>query len=157
MAASKDAVLDASNITRRLWVGGKPPFDRDLPDFDVLVLCAEELQPAQLAFHGHVVRVSIPDATLDQGEINRVINGARIVGRSLLEGQRVLVTCAAGINRSALVAALGLGMVTRMKPNELVALMRQKRSAFALSNPHFVHVLHRFVIDKPRGERGIKR
>ena len=29
----QDQKLDASNVATRLWIGGRPPFDRDLPGF----------------------------------------------------------------------------------------------------------------------------
>ena len=139
--------LDASNITRRLWVGARPPFDRDLPDFDVLVLCAAEIQPERdrIAFSKAVVRAPIPDAVLDRHELSSAILAARRAARALASGQRVLVTCRAGLNRSALVASLALGLVTRIGPAEVSELMRDRRSPEALGNPHFCLLIHRFV------------
>lgn len=137
--------LDASNISKRLWIGGQPPFDRDLPDFDVLVLCAQELQPTKLSFQRKVVRVPLPDAELAVHELRRALAGGRQVAEALARGQRVLVTCAAGLNRSALVASLGLGLITRMKAPEIIELVRARRSPDALGNRHFVGYLNRFV------------
>ncbi len=146
LASSSESPLDASNITRRLWVGGKPPFDRDLP-FDLLVLCAQELQPEHVALQPpkFVLRVPLPDSTLTRHELRRALLGGQAVARALTQGQRVLVTCYAGLNRSALVASLGIGLVTRMKPDEIIELMRSRRSELALSNEHFVDVIRRFV------------
>jgi hypothetical protein len=137
--------LDASNIVRRLWVGGKPPLDRPLPDFDVLVLCAQEIQPIGVGFHGQVLRCPLPDAALDNQELARAFVTARKVGEALVSGKRVLVTCAMGLNRSALVASLGLGLVTRMSADELVRLMRTRRHHDCLSNEHFRAILKRYV------------
>src|SRR5690242_1643176 len=72
-AAPHDQPIDMSNITPRLWVGGRPPFDRDLPDFDVLVLCAQELQPPELAFRRELVRAPLPDATLTTPQIRTAL------------------------------------------------------------------------------------
>lgn len=139
--------MDASNISKRLWVGGKPPFDRDLPEFDTLVLCAQELQPQpeQLAFKRQVIRVPLPDSALSTDELRRALAAARHVAVALTDGRRVLVTCRAGLNRSALVASLGLGIVTRMQPGEIVELMRERRAPAALHNPFFVEYITKFV------------
>ncbi len=137
--------MDASNIVKRLWVGSQPPFDRDLPEFDTLVLCAQEIQPDRLAFGRQVIRVPIPDAALTTDELRRALAGSRHVAVALTEGRRVLVTCRAGLNRSAFVASLALGVVTRMQPHEIVELMRERRAPAALHNPHFVEYITKFV------------
>jgi hypothetical protein len=141
-------VLDASAVARRLWIGGVPPFDRDLP-FQVLVLCALEHQPEALAFRGQVLRAPITDGPLSPRETQWALDAARGVAQSLAAGKNVLVTCHAGRNRSALVAGLGLGMVTRMKPEQIVTLVRTKRSLLAFSNPHFVRLLGLYVPRRP--------
>lgn len=152
MGASKEIALDASNIVKRLWVGSVPPFDRDLPDFDTLVLCARELQPERIVFGRQVIRVPIPDNALTSDELRRALAGGRQVAASLAAGKRVLVTCHAGLNRSALVASIGLGMVTRMQPAEIIDLMRARRSPEALGNRFFCDYIMRFIgaARKPR-------
>lgn len=144
MAGSKTETLDASNLVRRLWLGAKPPFDRQLP-FDVLVLCAQELQPSSMPFAGRVLRPAIPDAPLSQGELSRVLLSSRAVAASLMAGRKVLVTCADGMGRSALVAGLGLGFCTNMGPDEVVDLIRRRRSDGCLRNQYFVDVLRRLI------------
>lgn len=157
MAASVDEPLDISNITppspgsrsdgarRSLWVGSKPPFDRDLPAFDVLVLCARELQPEQLAFHGHVIRCPIPDDMLTSDQVRMVMGTARLVADCLVKRKNILVTCSQGINRSALVAALALAYVTRLTADDLIRIMRLRRNPNALFNRHFQGLLRQFV------------
>lgn len=135
--------LDASAVARRLWVGSKPPLDRDLPEFDTLFLCAAEVQPIVLGFGRQVIRVPIPDSTLSPYELKRALIGGTQVAEALRARRRVLVTCYAGRNRSALVASLGLLQVTRMAPTQLVKLMRERRHPAALDNPHFVEILQR--------------
>lgn len=138
-----------SNVAPRLWVGGRPSFDRDLPEFDLLALCAAEIQPERLAFHGRVIRCPIPDAELDTAQVTRVVSTARTLAQTLSRGQRLLVTCAAGLNRSALVAALTLGYVTRSSADQLIRLMRQRRSPNALHNQSF-QALIRYLIGSGR-------
>ncbi len=143
--AGAAAVLDASQVFTRLWVGGIPPADCDLPDFDMLVLCASEVQPERVAFHGRLVRCPIPDSTLEPRHIARVLVTSKAVAEALSGGQRVLVTCQAGINRSALVASLALARVTRMSADELVLLMRRARSPQALHNLYFRDLISNLV------------
>jgi len=157
LAASSEEVLDASCITppspgsrsngslRSLWVGGKPPFDRDLPGLDVLALCARELQPDHVAFHGYVIRCPLPDAELSSLEVRYALQAAKLIADSLAVRRRVLVTCAQGINRSALVASLALARVTRLSADDLIRVMRSRRHPSALFNPHFQGLLRQFV------------
>lgn len=142
---SASSSMDASNVARRLWVGSAPPFDRDLPKFDVLALCAQELQPEHVAFHGLLIRCPIPDGVLDNQQLVRVLVSARNVARALGSGRNVLVTCAQGRNRSALVASIALAHLTRMSADDLVLLMRTRRHPHALSNAHFQSLLSRIV------------
>jgi protein-tyrosine phosphatase len=144
MAAHQER-LDASNVATRLWVGGKPPFDRDLPDFDLLVLCAQELQPREIAFHGRVNRCPLPDGALDHQQLTHAVLTAKDVGDALLANRRVLVTCAMGLNRSALVAALAMARATRMTAAEIIGRIRQRRHATALYNTHFQDIIRRLI------------
>jgi protein-tyrosine phosphatase len=91
------------------------------------------------------VRCPIPDGALDNQEVVRVLVSARVVADALVSRRRVLVTCAQGRNRSALVAAMALARVTRLGAEDLVRLMRAKRDPQALSNPHFRELLARIV------------
>lgn len=148
LAASKETALDASNITKRLWIGGQPPLERDLP-FDVIALCAAEVQPERVGFPRSIVRVPLHDRALSSFERRRALHGAQVVARELAGGKRVLVTCYAGLNRSSLVAGLALGMVTRMTAAQIVELIRARRSEQALHNEHFVEYIHTFVRTRP--------
>ena len=145
--------IDASNIVRRLWVGGKPPFDRDFPGFDTLVLCAEELQPERVGFSGTVIRCPIPDSLLDTPQTLRAVHVARQVAGQLADGKTVLVTCAAGLNRSALVAAMALGYVTTMSSKQIVELIRRQRSSKALFNRAFIGLIEKVVDAQQRRRR----
>lgn len=138
--------VDASNITKNLWIGAAPPLDRDIPSIDTLVLCAMEIQPTVMAFHGAIVRCPLDDAELAMQSIATSIVAAKRVASDLMAHKRVLVTCAQGRNRSALVAGLALGMVTRRTPAQIVELIRSRRRRDCLSNPHFVRYLERYIV-----------
>lgn len=141
----RDVSLDASSVAPRLWVGAAPPFDVDLPKIDMLVLCAREIQPTEIVFHGQVVRCPIPDGELTGFELQRAVATSANVADALIKRKRVLVTCAMGINRSALVASLALGRITRLTADQLIDLMRRRRRPECLYNEHFQGILQRFV------------
>jgi hypothetical protein len=142
--------LDCSNVARRLWVGGAPPLDRHLPEFDSLVLCAQEIQPKVIAFRGTVIRCPIPDGELTNAQVRLVLDSGRNVARHLHAGKTVLVTCARGINRSALVASLALGLVTYLSADQIFVLMRTQRHPDCLHNTAFRSILKRYIGDGRR-------
>lgn len=141
--AGARARFDASNISTRLWIAGQPP-DHDLPEFDVIALCAQEMQP-QVPFHGLVLRCPIPDATLDPHQVMRAIVTGKRVAQHLASGDRVLLTGVHGINRPALVASFALAYITRLGDEEIVRLLRSRRDPRCLCNPHFQHLVRTLI------------
>jgi protein-tyrosine phosphatase len=107
---------------------------------DYLVLAARGHQPlVPPGLEG--CRLELEDAlprSAEQGR--RVLAGAaevaREVARRVRRGQRVLVTCAAGLNRSGLVSGLALRRLGVDGP-EAVELVRRARGPRALGNPAF--------------------
>jgi protein-tyrosine phosphatase len=79
-------------------------------------------------------------------EIGIAARTAARVARRLRAGKRILVTCAMGLNRSGLVAALAMSDVWGMNADEIVGRLRRARGKWALSNPNFERLL-RVVID----------
>lgn len=142
---AKVSKIDASNVAPRLWVGGKVDPTAPLTKVNVLVLCAKEIQPTDLAFQGEVLRCPIPDGNLTLPELQRAVATSSHVANELAAGKTVLVTCAQGRNRSALVASMALGKITRLSADDLIRLMRERRSRYCLSNPHFRQILQRVV------------
>jgi protein-tyrosine phosphatase len=147
LSAAKRKPYDATVIAPRLWIGAKPPFDKDLPKVDMLVLCAAELQPESIAFHGTIARCPIPDGALDATQARLVMQTAVVVAQAIVAGKRVLVTCHMGLNRSALVIALALHQLTTMNHEQIVEHIRRQRSLSALGNKHFVAIIERVVGD----------
>lgn len=154
LSAAKRKPYDATVVSPRLWIGAKPPLDKEIPKVDVLVLCAAEIQPDALAFKGTVVRCPIPDGGLDGKQIRLVMQTAVAVAKAIIAGKRVLVTCHLGLNRSALVVALALYQLTTMDAAQIVEHIRRHRSMSALSNTHFVTIIERVVGDgRPKVRR----
>jgi protein-tyrosine phosphatase len=107
--------LDANEVHPGLWVGALPPegYAVRRAGFDAVVLCARQYQD------GHYEGVHVLRCPLDDGGVplvpvqwDRAVDAARKVAGAVKRGARVLVTCQMGINRSALVAALALRMLT---------------------------------------------
>lgn len=143
-------IYDASNIAPRLWIGAKPPLDRSYPGIDMIVLCAAEYQPRKFPHYDKsLIHCPIPDDALDTMEQGRALTAAKHVASALKSGKRVLSTCQQGRNRSALVAALALGMISRATPDQVIQLIREKRMATCLTNPHFCEYLVKYARNRP--------
>lgn len=146
MLTSNAVKIDASHIVGGLYIGSKPPTGKRLAleGFDVVVLAAEEYQPAEWKLPGieviHVPMADVP-VLLRPEQLRAVRLAAADVARHLTLGRRVLVTCRAGLNRSSLIAAAALVLSGRQTPLEAIRLIRERRSPLALNNPAFVHAI----------------
>ena len=136
---------DVSSVAPRLWVGSRPPVELEIPGVDVLVLCAQEIQPPTMKFRGKIIRCPLPAAELTRDEVNRALIASRAVAEALVAKKRVLSTCAMGLNRSAFVAALALGRVTYLSADDLISLIRLRRHEQCLSNQHFCQLITKFI------------
>lgn len=80
------------------------------------------------------------------------LRAAREVSDGLRHGLKTLVTCWAGLNRSGLVTALSLHLLTGCSGFDAVRLVKRHRR-HALSNPQFVDVLCRLkAVPQPGAE-----
>jgi protein-tyrosine phosphatase len=145
--------VSRSQIVPNLFVGSKPaPGHHD--GIDTIVLTALEYQPPAALFPGievlHAPLDDAPNRKMTWDEITIATKAADRVARRLRAGKRILVSCALGLNRSALVAALALHEVYGMSADEIIKRLRQERGAWSLSNPNFEKLL-RVVVDVRRG------
>jgi protein-tyrosine phosphatase len=129
-----------------LWMGSAPDPSSHL-DFDTLVLCAKEYQPRGKFSGLEVIHVPLDDSGVPMlpQEKHGAMVAARQVAMRLREGKRVLVTCAAGLNRSGLVSALAMGMLGATAAVAIESV-RRARGPRALSNPYFVSFVERPVL-----------
>jgi hypothetical protein len=146
----------ANHIDDKLWQGEFPHSDEwgrlSTKGFGAVVLCAQELQPRdEFDFFPGVELILAPmdDAVLTDEEVAAATFAARRALAYLHRGQRVLVTCAAGRNRSGLVSALVLMMRRGMTGEEAVRRVQSRRKD-ALTNPSFAAYL-RGLPPSPRG------
>jgi hypothetical protein len=82
----------------------------------------------------------VPDGILNADDLAIVTRFANLGAEAVRGGQRVLARCQAGYNRSGLLAAFIL-LRLGMGADEAVALIRERRSPFALCNEHFVELI----------------
>lgn len=132
-----------SKIVTGLFQGGYPLSNPAEDGFDALVLCAEEYQPEAEHFPGvEVIHAPMVDDQIDLETIERASVAAAKVADLVRDGKarKVLVTCAAGKNRSGLVAGLILHDLYGLSGGEAVAVIRAKRPG-ALSNDSFAEFL----------------
>jgi protein-tyrosine phosphatase len=122
---------------KRLAQGSAPPAYTKLP-FDVIVLAAKEYQPS-LPEH-EVWRVPLDDSGPPPTSNERwmIYNTASRVARRIRHGQRVLVTCHQGRNRSGVIA--GLALVELGLPGDRAA-GRIQRLRNGLANPYFLEMV----------------
>lgn len=139
--------LNANAILPLLWQGGRPPTGNRLHTygFHALVLCAAEYQPDAHLFPGVEVIYAPNDDNFGQitrEQIEGALAAARQTAALVRSGRKVLVTCWAGINRSGLVSAISVHLLTGWSG---VACIRHVKSARrgALRNPAFQEVLCR--------------
>jgi protein-tyrosine phosphatase len=134
--------LDVTRILPRLYQGSAPPPGEDVRrcGFDLLVLSAIELVPEQPAhlFPGvQVIHAPMDDAVLSDMERSRAARAAYQAATAIGYGGRVLITCAMGRNRSGLIMAFTMHLLTG-KSGRLIIQHIQSRRKRALTNGSFV-------------------
>lgn len=136
-----------SQIMEHLWIGSVPP-PGDYSSMDLIVLAAEEYPRAEVGqlSGAQILEVGLPDSTLTTKQEGLALEAAAVVARFLEAGENVVSTCAMGINRSSLIAALAL-VLMGSKPDKVIKLIREKRSSAALCNPYFVELIYRTYVE----------
>jgi len=141
-------MIDAHRIAPKLWIGSYPTDPRVCEQFDLIVLCAMELQSLRFPCRSAILHVPLDDAEPTRHEVSVALRAAKEVAEARRQGKRVLVTCAQGVNRSSLVAAMSLAK-SGMPPKIAIELIREQRKPPSgmrpLCNPHFVRLLMRMV------------
>lgn len=141
--------VDASHVWGPLWQGSWPGEGDAVASagFDGLVLCAFERQPPHGSFPGVKVTLRVPldDTEIDARSWRRAVDAARALVKhhDRLDARRFLVTCNMGWNRSGLVNAIAIHLMSGKPGKECVRLVQTGRGLGALSNDSFVRALER--------------
>ena len=105
----------------------------DLP-FDAIVTMYAWARPAD--WHVQEFRYGVPDASMSDIDLNRLRQAVEFGYERWKSGDRVLIRCQAGLNRSGLVTALIL-IRDGLTASEAIALIRNQRGEDALFNEDF--------------------
>ena len=123
---------DADEIIKNLWMGAAPPRGGSVLDdgFTVIVLRAEEFQPEANEFPGvkEVIHAGFDDTNdPPPGMFDIAEEAATLVAHYVRAGEKVLVTCMAGLNRSGLVTAWALHKLKGWPGGYCLHTVREKR------------------------------
>ena len=118
----------------------KPNHYRGERPFDLIITLYADAQPAPWGVEE--IRYGFPDAELDPNDFDRVRDIAAYVAKRWNRGDRVLIRCQAGVNRSGLVTALVL-LAEGWRPRRILEHLRACRSPNVLSNSDFREVVFR--------------
>lgn len=109
----------------------------DLP-FDSIVTMYAWARPAD--WYVQEFRYGVPDAAITDINLNRLRQAVDFAHAQWKNGDRVLIRCQAGLNRSGLVMALLL-IKEGYEPEQAIDLIRNYRGEDALCNAYFVQWL----------------
>ncbi len=131
-----------------LWLGGASDVTNNA-GYDVIILCADEFQPAAhiIASPGvHVVHAPNDDSDvpLNRQQAMAAIAASNVAAQGFRAGKKVLVSCMQGRNRSGLVMALAIHRLYGMSGERCRAYVRARRPN-ALTNPSFNAFLDNIV------------
>ena len=138
-----------SEIIENLFMGGTDdndvihlpanPYTRrdDLP-FDSIVTMYAWARPADWKVQEY--RYGVPDARISDMDLSRLRQAVNWGYKQWKKGDRVLIRCQAGLNRSGLVTALIL-IKDGMTPEDAIRTIRKNRADIALFNEHYVNWL----------------
>lgn len=138
---------DFDMIAPRIAQGSYPDHPPDaFTEFDVVVFCAKELQPRNVRHQSHQTAVFVPmdddpyqPIDSKSGQVLHTV--AKKLAAYVQSGKRVLITCAAGMNRSGLVTGLTLIYLGWSGPDAVRTIRSKRRrddqGTEALFNPIF--------------------
>ena len=138
-----------SEILENLFMGGTDDDDvihlpadpylrrKDLP-FDSIVTMYAWARPADWKVQEY--RYGVPDARISDMDLSRLRQAVNWGFKQWKKGDRVLVRCQAGLNRSGLVTALIL-IKNGMTAEDAIRTIRKNRADIALFNEHYVNWL----------------
>jgi dual specificity protein phosphatase-like protein len=142
------AINPWDEIIPNLWMGGMYYSSSMIPcvpedQFDVVIsMAGKGGLGTRVTYPGVLVHsFFIDDGILGPGELELVQEAVDLVMGHMVQGRKVLVRCQMGYNRSGLVVALVLRKLSHCTPAEIVDLIRERRSQWALCNEWFVKLI----------------
>lgn len=135
-----------SEIVPGLWQGGVPWPGAEAANagFDMIVFAAREWQPMPFMYPDvQIVKVPLDDdydRAMPRLQALAAMRVAAMVAKAVRSGQKVLVTCFAGRNRSGLIVALAVMELCGVDGVQAARVVRERRQTPmgpALANPQF--------------------
>ena len=163
MFSTSDYIKKCSRITNQLWIGPAPPQGIQLyRKFNCLVLAAQEYQPPSDFWQGiDIIYAPLDDNSRRMTDMEKLIAiqaGQMVAGR-ILDGENILCTCQAGVNRSALICALAMVysmpnrsadyVISKIRKRRIPNLIEQGIMLLPLCNPSFV----RFIFSEAKKKK----
>jgi len=141
-------------VAPHIAIGGVDSYEMPLKQFDFMLNVARELVPGEryhdpADFGQHLPRVhhiGLADDYNVQVQVPAILRAVKLVREARLRGESVLVNCAQGRNRSALVVAEYLcqeASIDVTNPGRHVVAQIQARRPNSLTNTAFVRWLNR--------------
>ncbi len=141
-------MIEASRVFPHIYQGSAPQSSEAIirGGFRAVVLCAMEYQPRFPTSVLQSIFCPLDDATLTRAEWEKAKGAAHRVASLVEQDKRVLVTCMQGRNRSGLVSAYAIHLLTGLPGDECVAHVQRHRirpggQRDALQNETFVTAL----------------
>lgn len=137
---------DVDEIWKNLWQGSLPPAGNAVGDkgFTTLVLAASEHQDFTLYPNVSRVLLAPGEDCEDQWALNKTLpvwlDAAQAAATRVKTGEKVLVTCLAGLNRSGFITAVALHHITGWSGEACVKRVQERRR-LALCNETFVRYI----------------
>jgi len=147
-APEEESLALYSEIAHRLWQGGTPdsemldgsePSDSSNQDFGFTAVVTLDARSRPFGWGVKELRYGFEDGPLDRAEVPRILEVADWAFENWQKGEKVLIRCQAGANRSGLITAIVL-MKDGMSAAKAIEMIRAKRK-FGLSNSDFVKFL----------------
>ncbi len=118
-----------TQLLDRLYIGPAP---KECGDFTLIVLCAQEYQPRSSEMCCcKLIHAGIDDGNLTPREARIAENASDLIAQAWKKGEKILVTCMMGRNRSALVSALAIAKINQI-PRPIAAQYVRSRRRDAL-------------------------
>lgn len=131
-----DGLTEPSEVYPGLWLAGaRWPYPRDM-HVDLLVTLCEEREIRYTPSAGEEICLPMRDASTEGATRQEILDLVDEIVDALQQGESIMVRCQWGVERSGMVAALALRVLTGQSFPEVLAALRVARSRHVLFNPN---------------------
>jgi len=134
---------DFDEILNGLYIGNRKAMELNANNFNFIVNCTPDIQ----INHNNFVRLSIKD---DPTECNKLLellkqtNVLNSIHENLLKGNKVLVHCGSGMQRSCTIVACYLIKYYKLNPEMAINYIKGKRKIAFFGQANFLNAINMF-------------